>query len=165
MTSLRPRPRAPRAAGFAYIAAVVFLVVLAGFALAALRLSESAQATATQQVLGARAGQAARAGLEWAFYRLKAPGATCVPVQSITLGDFVADTGFKVTLTCDMKTYSEGQTPTAAPLMKNVFQLTATACNGTAAACPDNAAVTGADYVERKRSASICIAADGTDCY
>jgi MSHA biogenesis protein MshP len=159
-----PRPHAARAAGFAYIAAVVFLVVLAGFALAALRLSESAQATATQQVLGARASQAARAGLEWAFYRLKAPGATCVPVQAVTLDDFVADTGFKVTLTCDMKTFSEGQMPTAAPLMKNVFQLTATACNGKGA-CPDNAAVTGADYVERKRSASICIAADGTDCY
>jgi MSHA biogenesis protein MshP len=63
-----------------------------------------------------------------------------------------------------MKTFSEGQMPTAAPLMKNVFQLTATACNGKGA-CPDNAAVTGADYVERKRSASICIAADGTDCY
>lgn len=159
-----PRPHALRAAGFAYIAAVVFLVVLAGFALAALRLSESAQATASQQVLGARAGQAARGGLEWAFYRLKGPGAKC-PAQPVTLTDFVADTGFKVTLTCDMATYFEGQTPTAAPLQKSVFQLTATACNGAAAACPDDAAATGADYVERKRSASICIAADGTDCY
>lgn len=160
MTPLHAR----RAAGFAYIAAVVFLVVLAGFALAALRLSESAQATANQQVLGARASQAARAGLEWMFYRLKPPGAKC-PAQPVTLTDFVSDTGFRVTLTCDMATYSEGQTPAAAPLMKNVFQLTATACNGSAATCPDNAAATGADYVERKRSASICIAADGTDCY
>lgn len=165
MTTRRPRPHAARAAGFAYIAAVVFLVVLAGFALAALRLADTAQATASQQVLGARAGQAARAGLEWAFYRLKAPGANCDPVKSVTLTDFVTDTGFRVTLTCDVQAYSEGQTPTAAPLVKNVFQLTATACNGTAAACPDNAAATGADYVERRRSASICIAADGTDCY
>ncbi|NIA54367.1 MSHA biogenesis protein MshP [Massilia sp. TW-1] len=164
MTTRRPRRHAARAAGFAYIAAVVFLVVLAGFALAALRLADTAQATASQQVLGARAGHAARAGLEWAFYRLKGPDANCNPVQSVTLGDFVADTGFKVTLTCDVQTYSEGQTPTAAPLKKNVFQLTATACNGTAAACPDDSAAAGADYVERKRSASICIAADGTDC-
>ena len=163
MTTRRPRPHAARAAGFAYIAAVVFLVVLAGFALAALRLADTAQATASQQVLGARASQTARAGLEWMFYQLKTPGAKC-PVQPVTLTDFVADTGFKVTLTCDLQTYSEGQTPAAAPLMKNVFQLTATACNGTAAACPDDAAAAGADYVERKRSASICIAADGSDC-
>ena len=157
---------APRQRGFAYIAAIVFLVVLAGFALAALRLSGVEQATVDQQVQGARAGQAARAGLEWAFYRLKAPGATCTALQPATLTDFVAAAGYRVTLTCDMKTYSEGQTPAGAPLMKNVFQLTATACNGAPNnACPDDTSIANPDYTERRRSASICIAADGTDCY
>ena len=53
---------ARRAGGFAYIAAIVFLVVLAGFALAALRLSGSAQVTVDQAVLGAGGGPRGRAG-------------------------------------------------------------------------------------------------------
>jgi MSHA biogenesis protein MshP len=153
---------ARRAGGFAYIAAIVFLVVLAGFALAALRLSGTAQVTVNQAVLGARAGQAARAGLEWAFYRLKTPGANCNAV--LAQPDFIAETGYRVALTCAMQTYQEGQTSTGASLAKNIFQLTATACNG--AACPaDDATVAGPDYVERKRSASICITVDGAACY
>jgi MSHA biogenesis protein MshP len=154
---------ARRAGGFAYIAAIVFLVVLAGFALAALRLSGSAQVTVDQAVLGARASQAARAGLEWAFFRLKAPNANCNTV----LGgpDFVAETGYRVTLTCDMQTYQEGQTSTGASLAKNIFQLTATACNGAACPATDNATVASPDYIERKRSASICITTDGAACY
>ena len=155
---------ARRSGGFAYIAAIVFLVVLAGVALAALRLSGTAQVTVDQQVQGARANQVARAGLEWAFYQL-AHGTACTALQAKTLANVVDDASYKVTLTCDMKTYSEGQTPAGEPLAKNVFQLTATACNGTANACPDDAGAAGQDYVERKRSASICIAQDGQDCY
>jgi MSHA biogenesis protein MshP len=154
-----------RQRGFAYIAAIVFLVVLAGFALAALRLTGAEQATVNQQVQGARANQAARAGLEWAFFRLKTAGATCAAIQSATLADFVTDTGYRVTLTCTMNTYAEGQTPAGDSLLKNIFQLTATACNGAGASCPDNGSVTAQDYVERRRSASICVTQDGHDCY
>jgi MSHA biogenesis protein MshP len=154
---------ARRGGGFAYIAAIVFLVVLAGFALAALRLSGSAQVTIDQAVLGARASQAARAGLEWAFFRLKTPKAECSAVTSQP--DFIAETGYRVTLTCDMQTYQEGQTPAGASLAKNIFQLTATACNGTACPATDNATIANPDYIERKRSASICITADGAACY
>lgn len=153
-----------RAGGFAYIAAIVFLVVLAGFALAALRLSDSAQVTVNQQVLGARVGQAARTGLEWAFYRLKTPGATCDALDPRP--DFIAETGYRVALKCTpMLTYSEGQTPEGVALTKHIFELGATACN-LGATCPaDDASVANPDYVERKRSASICVTADGADCY
>lgn len=154
---------ARRAGGFAYIAAIVFLVVLAGFALAALRLSESAQVTVNQGVLGARASQAARAGLEWAFYRLKTPHADCTALDPRP--DFIAETGYRVALTCDMQTYGEGQTPAGAALMKHIFQLSATACNGAVCPATDNATVAGPDYIERKRSASICMTVDGADCY
>jgi MSHA biogenesis protein MshP len=153
---------ARRTGGFAYIAAIVFLVVLAGFALAALRLSGSAQVTVDQAVLGARAGQAARAGLEWAFFRLKTK-ADCSALAGQP--DFISETGYRVTLTCAMKTYQEGQTSAGASLAKNIFQLTATACNGAACPSTDNATVASPDYVERKRSASICITADGAACY
>lgn len=172
--SRRPAPRRAQA-GFAYIAAVVLLVVLAGLALAALRLSGAEQATVSQAVIGARAGQAARGGLEWAFYQLRGTTGTasaggsavtaCNAVNGKTLADFAAATGFKVTLTCTLNTYVEGQQADGGNWSKNIFQLGATACNGTAAACPDSAGVAGPDYIERARSASICIDGTGADCY
>lgn len=168
----RPLPRAQRG-GFAYIAAVVFLVVLAGVALAALRLSTGSQSTVNAQLLGARAGQAARGGIEWALWRIKGPGgaAACTnapagatTVNGATLQDFRQATGTIVTVTCTVRTYNEGQQPDGSNLTKNIFELTATACTG-GTACPDNGRLSSPDYVERKRSASLCIASDGTDCY
>jgi len=163
---------AVRRGGFAYIAAVVFLVVLAGFALAALRLSGGAQATVNGQLLGARAGQAARGGIEWGLWRIKGPGGADAcrnNVNNATLGDFAGATGMNVTLACTVRTYNEGQRPDGTDFEKNIFELTATACprtdtGGAPSPCPDNANVAGPDYVERRRSASVCIATDGTDC-
>ncbi|MCS0633296.1 MSHA biogenesis protein MshP [Telluria mixta] len=154
---------ARRAGGFAYIAAIVFLVVLAGFALAVLRLSDTEQTTVNQAVLGARASQAARTGLEWAFYKLKPKNANCATLNPAP--DFKTDTGFTVTIECSMQTYDEGLTPAGASVKKNIFELKATACNG--ATCPgSNTDLANPDYIERKRTASICVAAaDGTDCY
>jgi len=151
-----------RAGGFAYIAAIIFLVVLAGFALAALRLSGTAQTTVEQALLGTRASQAARSGLEWAFYKLKAKDANCATLTPAP--DLKPATGFVVTLACTMQTYDEGLAPDGSSVQKNIFELAATACNG--ATCPGNDAdLANPDYIERKRTASICVARDGTDCY
>jgi MSHA biogenesis protein MshP len=153
---------ARRAGGFAYIAAIVFLVVLAGFALAVLRLSDTEQVTVNQAVLGTRASQAARTGLELAFYQLKPAGATCAAVP--TAPDLKPATGFVVTLGCSMVTFFEGQTPEGTPVSKTIFELKATACNGST--CPGtDADLANPDYVERVRTASICVASNGTDCY
>lgn len=155
---------ARRAGGFAYIAAIVFLVVLAGFALAVLRLSDTEQVTVNQHVIGARAGQAARAGLEWAYYRLKPAGAKCSDVSPTP--DLKPATGFIVNVACTAHTYSEGLAADGTPVAKTVFELVATACNGTGTACDGNSAdLANPDYVERRRSASICIASNGSDCY
>jgi MSHA biogenesis protein MshP len=153
---------ARRADGFAYIAAIVFLVVLAGFALAALRLADTAQVTVNQQLLGARANQAARAGLERAFYLLKPADADCPPVTGAP--KLVLD-GFLVTVRCTRLRYDEGQDANGNSLTKYIFELAATACN--AATCPGTAAdLANPDYVERRRSASICVVAStGADCY
>jgi MSHA biogenesis protein MshP len=153
---------ARRAGGFAYIAAIIFLVVLAGFALAALRLADTAQATVNQQLLGARANQAARAGLERAFYLLKPVNADCPAVTGAP--KLVLD-GFTVTVACTRQAYSEGQDSNGNPVTKNIFELAAVACNGSAASCPDNGSLANPDYIERKRAASICVASDGSDCY
>jgi MSHA biogenesis protein MshP len=153
---------ARRTGGFAYIAAIVFLVVLAGFALAVLRLSDTEQITVNQAVLGTRASQAARTGLELAFYKLKPAGADCKAVP--TAPDLKSATGFVVTLGCAMQTYSEGVKSDGSPVSKTIFELKATACNGST--CPGtDTDLANPDYVERVRTASICVASDGTDCY
>jgi len=62
-----------RQSGFAYIAAVVFLVVIAGIAVALLRLTDTQQTTVNQALLGARAGLTARrhrVGVQRAHYPL-----------------------------------------------------------------------------------------------
>ena len=169
---MKRRPLLPkRHGGFAYIAAVVFLVVLAGVALAALRLSTGSQATVNGQLLGARANAAARGGIEWALWRIKGAGgaAACTnasptSVNGATLTDFRQATGMTVTLTCTVRSYNEGQNPNGTSFTKNIFELTATACNRSSG-CPDNTSLADPDYVERKRSASLCIASDGNDCY
>lgn len=155
---------ARRSGGFAYIAAIVFLVVLAGLALALLRLQSTQQATIDASVLGMRAGQAARGALEWGLYQLRSGDPKdCTANDGKTLGDFVADTGFKVTLACKAQSFGEGQADDA-PLTKNIFVLEATACNGTASACPDAGSVARAGYVERKRSVSFCMLPGAGPC-
>ncbi|WP_296952738.1 MSHA biogenesis protein MshP [uncultured Massilia sp.] len=171
--------------GFAYVAAVVFLVVLAGLAAAVLRLNGAQQATVSGAMLGMRAGQAARGGLEWAFYQLRGgaaqacndigngPATPANPAangKSTTLGDFAQGQGWRVTVTCTARSYGEGEVfddakGTAKAQTKLIFELNAWACNGAAAACPDNASAAAPDYVERRRSASICVTDTGGGCY
>ena len=100
--------RSRRQAGFAYIAAVVLLVVVAGLAVALLRLSSTQQATVNQALLGARASLAARGGIEWAFHVLntRCQQAPAAPVP-VDLTEFQAESGFHVTVTCSYTTYFE----------------------------------------------------------
>lgn len=157
--------RARIQSGFAYIAAVVLLVVVAGLAVALLRLSATQQSTVDQALLGARAGLAARGGVEWAFRVLDTPYCEGAPVQ---LPQLRAESGFHVTVTCSYNTYSEGERirmpapggdpePVAEPLTKRIYRITAVACNGAGAGCPDPGSVAGADYVERARTATVCV--------
>ena len=157
--------RIPRQRGFAYIAAIMFLVVLAGLSVALLRLQGAQQATIDNGILGMRAGQAARGGVEWAFVQLASGAvADCGRIDNTTLADFSADTGFRVTVNCAARTYQEGQAADGGSLAKTIFTLKTTACNG-GGACPDAAAAARAGYVERQRSVSFCVAAGAGECY
>ena len=144
-------------AGFAYIAAIVLLVVVAGMAVALLRLTTTQQSTVNQALLGAKAGLAARAGIEWGFRSCMSAPATPTITQ---LPQFKNESGFHVTVTCSSIEYQEGerasgQTSVSQP--KRIVQISAIACNGTAANCPDAASVAGAEYVERARMATVCV--------
>jgi MSHA biogenesis protein MshP len=62
MNSLKPR-------GFAIVTAVFLLVILAAIGVAIVTFSTVQQTSSAQDVMGARAYQAARAGVEWALYQ------------------------------------------------------------------------------------------------
>ena len=157
----RTRPQS----GFAYIAAVVFLVVIAGIAVALLQLTNTQQTTVNQALLGARAGLAARAGIEWAYQSL---GSRCTEAgTTANLTDFVNDTGFQVTVTCSYRIYREGEDDASGapvPVVKHIYRIASVACNGSGA-CPDDGSVQRTDYVERARVATVCMTADNQFCY
>ena len=168
------RPPIPRAqGGFAYIAAVILLVLMAGMATAIVRLNVSQANAATGAALTARASQAARAGLEWAFYQLSTGNAQfCVNKRvdlsdkRVDLADFQKDTGFLVSVSCDVSSYNEGQDPTdGSVVVKNLYQVVAVACNGSSGSCPDNGGSAQVDYTERRRVATVCMTPAGGDCY
>lgn len=140
--------------GFAYIAAVIFLVVIAGISVALLRLTETQQSTINGSLLAARASLAARAGVEWGANR-----AATLCSTGNTLTDFRADSGFLVTVGCSVRTFNEGVSGQLGEkiVVRRIYTIDAVACNGSAASCPDDDSVPRADYVERKRVASICL--------
>ncbi len=146
--------KAVRQSGFAYIAAVLLLVVVAGVCVALLRMTGAQQATVDSALLGARASLAARGGIEWGFYQLRNGG--CEAER--TLADFAGDSGFQVTVRCKAKDFNEGEDSAGKPVLKRMVQLEAVACNG-AASCPstDPAVVARPGYVERRRVATTCV--------
>lgn len=132
--------------GFGAIAAIVILVILATISAGLVRLGTTQQLTSTQDILAARALQAARAGNEWGLYQALRSG-SCVGAAG-TL-DLRAATGFSVTVTCTSRTFKEGEASSGVPLDVTTYSIEALACNS--AACPDAALVAMPGYVERKR--------------
>lgn len=169
MTTFPFTPR--RQQGFAYIAAIVLLVVMAAMAATMVRLN-TVQATNTgMELQGIRAGLAARAGIEWGLHQVRdnpCIGATAVQSRpTVTLTDLVADTGFRVTVNIECRPFREGESTEGAAFGKIVYEISAVACNGGSVCPADAATVAGADYVERRRTASACITAVAgrPDCY
>lgn len=127
----------PAQRGFAAIAAIFLVVVLAALGGFMLTFSNTQQLTSAQDVQGSRAYWAARAGLEWAVGSLTTSSAAC-PTPP---GPFTVD-GFTVTVTCAKQTYSEGRNPAVA-----IFQLGSTATSG--------GSVGGVAYIERSLSVAV----------
>lgn len=140
---------ARRRQGLGAVAVLVTLVVLASLAAAVLRLSQQANTAVTQDLLALRASAAARAGTEWGLYRAFKGDWSACSGSTATL-DLGADLGMRVTVSCDSRSYNEGETTAGVPDVVRVFTIDAVACNA-AAACPDAAAAVGQSYVERRR--------------
>lgn len=139
------RPR--RCHGVGLVTAIFLLVVLAGLAVAMVALSTSQQASSTLDEQGARAYQAARAGIEWGLYQRLQKGWVCPAKQTIALPSDSSLAGFSVTVRCDKRGSDTD------PLQR--FVLTAEACNLTdGGECP-NSSTDSLDYVSRKLEVQI----------
>ena len=137
-----------RQRGLGAITIIVVLVLLAGIAAAIVRLNSAAQTTATQELLAARAAQAARAGLQWGLYQaFKGPWTACAGASSAL--DLSAENGMRVTVSCSSTLYNEGEAEPGTPRTVRIYTLDAVACN-SASGCPDNTMVARPGYVERR---------------
>jgi len=94
-----------RTSGFAAIAAMFLLVVLAGLGAFMVSFSNTQQLSAAQDIQGTRAYWAARAGLEWAIAAVVLNPASCPasPPTSVDTGS-----SFSLTLVCTPYSYLEG---------------------------------------------------------
>ena len=137
---MKPSPPFPRRArGFSLVTAIFLLVVLAGLGVAMTSVFTMQQVESALDVQGARADQAARAGIEWAVYRRLING-QCAAAQSFALPAGTSLSPFTVTVQCQLAT---------GPGSLRTWTLTATACNqpgGGACPNPQN----NADYVQRR---------------
>lgn len=149
--------------GFSLVAAIFLLVIIAALGVFMLSVYTTQRATANQDVLGARAYHAAKAGLEWASFQLLSPEntvATSAPASCAAgTGTPVfagALTGFVVNVTCTLTTTTEGSNTI------RVYQIASTAVYPAVLAVGE---LPGVDYVERRLLATVstCRIGPGTD--
>lgn len=161
MTLPRRHLRQRRPRGFAFVTAIFVLVILAALAAFVVTLVANASTGSMLAIQGARAYQAAAAGLEWARYRLRDPNGTITPGATALPDCFSATTlalpgdlaGFTLQLSCTRypaigaspNFHEEGARRSA------YFVVVATASQGTTG--------TG-DYVERRLEARIEVCKD-----
>ncbi len=100
-------PRARRRGGFALVAALAVLVLLASIGSMMLRLTGVQQARSSMSILGARAHLAARSGIEWGLHRAVGVGG-CPAASTALVLDEGALAGFRVEITCSATRHVEG---------------------------------------------------------
>jgi len=112
-----------RQGGFALVAAIFLIVVLAALGTFAVRVAMAQYQSASEQLLEARAQAAAEAGIEYGSNQALIAARCANRRLSLTQGL----AGFVVTVTCSSTQHQVGTPPTT----KMVYALTATASYGT----------------------------------
>lgn len=133
-----------REAGVGIVTAIFLLVVLAGLGVAMVGIYTAQQSSANIDLLGARAYQAARAGLEWGIFR-QTRNNVCGAQSSFQMPAGTSLSGFTVVVTC--KRQGGGA------MVRHV--ITSTACNmpaSTGAVCPN---VNNPESVQRRLEAEL----------
>jgi len=131
--------------GFATTVVVVILVMLAVLGTAVFSLSSTQQSSIVRDILGARAYQAARAGIEWGIYRAL-NASSCAGSTSFALPGALSD--FTVTVQCSSNPHTEVSTTVT------MYAITASACNFSGGSCPV-ASPPNPNYVERQLRVSV----------
>jgi MSHA biogenesis protein MshP len=148
-----------RARGFALVMALFLIVTLAALGVYLLTVSNVQVETGIADEQGARAYQAARAGIEWGAYQvLQNPAGVfattkCVAVANGPIED-IALPGLSPSPTSVFRAQVRCQafgTETEGGASVSTFRITSTGCNDTT--CPAAAAVPG--YVERQLQLTI----------
>ena len=145
------------ARGVSLLTAVFLLVVLASLSAAIVGVFGVQQTSAVLDVMGVRADQAARSGLEWGLYRQlriqpAVPSVACFTAVPVTFA-FASDpdstlAGFSVTVSCAAGADNLAGNTT------NRWTISAVACNSPGASgCPN--AAPGPDYVQRRVQAEL----------
>ncbi len=125
-----------RQRGFALVAAIFLIVVLSSMGIYIVRISGVQQQTVNVALLGARAFQAARAGVEWGSFQAL-NSAACTTTLNLTEGGL---NGFDVDVTCSSSSHTEtGNT-------YNLYVIDVEARAGTYG---------NPDYVSRRMQASV----------
>jgi len=118
MTRIIPLRRY-RERGFALVAAMFIVVILAMLGIMMVTIGGMERATATTALRGTQAYFAARSGVEWGIFRAITDGA-CPASPPFTLSGAGLD-GFSVNVQCTSSPHREGGTP------YNVYVITSTA--------------------------------------
>lgn len=135
-----------RQSGFGIVTAIFLIVVLAGLGAAILVVVGLQHASSAMDVQGARAYQAARAGMDWGVFQVMDPHNTLTPAASALPACFASTVvssslaGFTTTVTC-----TSTQT-TELDRNVNVYEITSTAKAGTPGT---------AGYIERQLTVTI----------
>ena len=96
--------------GFSIVSAIFLLVVLAFLGVALTTFSTTQNQSAAMDVMGSRAYQAARAGIEWAAYHVASAPAGwggCAAGTPVAVGGYLAPFS-PVTVNCAAASYIEG---------------------------------------------------------
>ena len=125
----------PHQGGFAAMAALFLIVILAAMAGFMGTFGNTLQLGSAQDVQGTRAYWAARAGLEWGVSGVANSSPVACPTTPTTLPASAANGNFAVTVDCTVSTYTESAQTVS------LFQITAVAQN--------TLAVGSAAYTER----------------
>ena len=139
--------RLRRSAGVGLVTAIFLLVVLSGLAVAMVAISSAQHTASSLDVQGARAYQAARAGIEWGLFQTLR-NADCLPTKSFAMPATSSLNGFVVTVTCTTTFAPAGAPAGAATLVRHVINATACNLQPAGGSCPNPS--NRPDYVERQ---------------
>ena len=148
-TRIRPSPTSRREAGVGLVTAIFLLVVLAGLGVAMVSLYNAQQASSNLDLQGARAYQAARAGLEWGLFQQMRNG-RCDADKRFAMPADATLSGFTVVVSCTQA----GSVPTDGSPNLARWIISATACNiadAQGGCSPTN----DPDYVMRRLEAQV----------